>query len=392
MNKKHEVLVLGDGAIGLSAAVALKKQGCDVALVARQTDQAKQQPKAPPPHLDPWVCALNAASKKQLEDCGIWQALEASMGHYYDVAIFDHTGDAALTFHAETLGHPALGYVVAQRALKQHLNDARTLLKVPTYHAEATGYEKKHKTLHLSNGQSIHADCFWAADGAQSWFRTILEIPLTTHDYQQQATVTTVRSSKPHQHIARQRFVRSGPIALLPLKDPHASALVYSADFPDAQKLQALSDKAFAQNLTDTLAMPELGALSIEGKRQTFPLKAQHATVYHQDGVWLLGDAAHVIHPLAGQGMNLGFADVHEAVKQVRERGHSDWMTAGQRYQRARRGDNSNMMQAMTGLLWLFQNNNPGLKNIRTWGMSQLNACHWLKHKMVLKALGLTRC
>jgi 2-polyprenylphenol 6-hydroxylase len=394
-DKQHQIVILGGGVIGLSTAVALKQEGLEVALVSNTTlthadDRQEKKKKMPAWFRDPWVCALNEASKNWLERCGIWSLLQdEGIGCYYDVVLYDHVGGEALAFHAAELGHPALGYVVSQARMKAHLHHQMAELGIKTYVAEATAYNAQKQQLTLSNGKRLHADCFLAADGRHSWFRKALSIEQSTHDYRQKAIVATVLSEHPHQHIARQRFLPSGPLALLPLKDPYASALVYSLNEEKADEVNQYKDAAFSAHLTKQMNEPQLGQCKIVGNRHLFPLSAEHALTYQRNRVWLLGDAAHVIHPLAGQGMNLGFSDAREAVSLLKQMDTLSMDTLGRQYHRARRGDNQNMMQAMTALLWLFQQDAPVVESLRTWGMSQINTCSWIQKKLVAKALGL---
>ncbi|MGH8458229.1 MAG: UbiH/UbiF/VisC/COQ6 family ubiquinone biosynthesis hydroxylase [Nevskiales bacterium] len=386
---KHDVAIVGAGMVGTTLAVALNRAGFDVALIEA----------GHPVHYDPKhdydlrVSALSAASQRLLQRLEIWPAIAAGrLSPYREMHVWDSTGHGLLHFDAAELGLPELGHIVEnnliQHAAWQALDSVSVYCpaRLQALEPRADGYHLK-----LEDQDPIEARLVVGADGAESRVRELAGIATTGWSYEQRGIVCNVSTEKPHKHTAWQRFLPTGPLAFLPLADGRCS-IVWSADAAESDALMKLDDEVFKQRLGEAFG-GELGAITALSRRAAFPLRMLHAEAYVQPHLALVGDAAHVIHPLAGQGVNLGLLDVaalvevlSEARKENRDTGE---LRVLQRYERWRRGDNLVMTAATDGLKRLFGSTHPLLKFARNHGLGLVNATTPLKNLFIRHAMGL---
>ncbi len=305
-----DVAVVGGGMVGAATALALARAGFSTALL---------EARAPAPwdaaaEVDLRVVGLAPSSLALLDDLGVWTAIrEARSGPYAHMHVWDAESGAAIDFDAADEGRDGLGHIVennlVQWTLWQALEAAGVRRLCP---AEVSGFEpgEDRIQLQLADGETLSALLLVAADGAASPLRRLAGIGTRGRDYAQRAVVAHVGTERPHRQTAWQRFLPSGPLALLPLADGRSS-LVWSLPEAEAQRVLALDDRAFVEELG--LASDfRLGRITSTTPRAAFPLKLQLAERYQADRFVLLGDAAHAVHPLAGQGVNLGLRDVVE--------------------------------------------------------------------------------
>jgi 2-polyprenylphenol 6-hydroxylase len=419
----YDVVISGAGMVGLSLALALLPSGLRVALLDPQPLTPEQEPwtcaaagLAPPaglrsamtlPDFDPRVSALTPASASLLRELGVWQALEQlRLCHYGDMRVWDADGTGAIHFAAAEVRMPALGCIVenglvtaalgaalAQRPACEWLQ-GESLLSFETRLDSAGRPEQQ---LRLASGTGLRCRLLIGADGAASRVRELAGFATRAWDYGQQALVATVKTAEPHQHTAWQRFMTSGPLAFLPLQLPgaeqqHYCSIVWSCVPELAAELLALDDSAFARRL-ELAFEARLGRIEMVGPRSSFPLRQQHASDYVQAALALVGDAAHTLHPLAGQGVNLGFADVRSlagVLTRAVERGED--FAAEQvlsRYQRERKAANLGMMLAMEGFKRVFGSDSLSLRWARNAGLKAANALTPFKHEVMTRAMGL---
>ncbi|MDX1633320.1 MAG: UbiH/UbiF/VisC/COQ6 family ubiquinone biosynthesis hydroxylase [Marinobacter sp.] len=399
-----DILVVGGGLIGTALALGLEHQGWDVILVESAT--ADELTRVPPPaqvpdDFEPRVSALSLASQSLLGDLGAWPLDGGRVCDYQRMVVWDGEGTGRIEFDAADLQVSALGAIVENRlvisALMQRVQASKLRLLDG---ATVTGWWEQPdggRGIELSDGRRIQAALTVAADGARSKLRQWAGVPSREWDYQQQAIVCTVQTAQSHRHTAWQRFATTGPLAFLPLagEDPqagHFCSIVWSQDTAEARRLMALPDDDFRQALGEAIEQ-QLGPVEAVSRRHAFPLRQCHAKQYSRPGLVLVGDAAHAIHPLAGQGANLGYSDVRvllEELARARDSGLApdDHLTLA-RYERRRKGENLAMMAAMEGFKTLFAQEALPLRWLRNTGMRWLDGAAPLKNRLAAQAMGL---
>jgi 2-octaprenylphenol hydroxylase len=404
-----DIMIVGGGMMGSALALGLAQQGWHVVLV-EASPLAKLQTAAQPAtdvdDFEPRVSAISMASQRLLEGLGAWAEVAAGRHcPYQTMTVWDAEGTGRIEFDAAEMRAEALGTIVENRHVVRALFNAleaspATIIsgaKVAGWLAQGPDGEGGNAPgICLEDGQHLRARLVVAADGAQSRLRQLVGLPTREWDYDQQAIVATVRSKQVHQYTARQSFSRTGPLAFLPLQadngDEHFCSIVWSQDTLEARRLMALDDVAFNAELARAIELPE-DSIEAISRRFAFPLRQRHAMDYTAPGFALLGDAAHSIHPLAGQGANLGYSDVAvllEELKRARKLGLNpgDALVLG-RYQRRRKSENLAMMAAMEGLKQLFGRDELPLRWLRNQGMNWLNQLAPLKNRLAAEAMGL---
>jgi 2-octaprenylphenol hydroxylase len=396
--KNIDIVIVGAGMVGSLLASLLKDSGLSVLMLERSAVTAPAKEDA----FEPRVSALTRASENLLRHVGAWQDIEnIRCCPYSAMAVWDADGSGRVQFNAGELGETHLGVLVENRLIQCALTAAATRAKNVELRcpAQLQALERLPNTwqLTLSDGENINARLVIGADGAQSAVRQLTGISCTETDYGQRAIVTTVRTQKPHEFVARQRFMTTGPLAFLPLQshdgDTHFCSIVWSQDEKEAQRLLALDDEAFRRELGFAFEHT-LGNIESVDARYSFPLRAQHARDYVREGVALIGDAAHAIHPLAGQGVNLGLLDaavLAEEIMRAIERNIS-WCSENTllRYSRRRRAHNTLILNSMTGFRRLFASQQPLLVLARNIGLGATNQILPLRQELARVAMGLT--
>jgi 2-octaprenylphenol hydroxylase len=401
-----DVLVVGGGLVGLTLVNALKGSRLSVALIDRQS-----APRGPATLLEsaeqaeasgaagftlnsgvsPRVSAINLASENLLKRLGAWPAASAQLQPYTGMRVWDSRGTASIEFDAsmtpsDHLGtlveNAALTHALYQQALYQQALDPQT--EQPPAHAEITlcyglGLDTLEVTddgyrATLTDGTKIRARLLVGADGGASVVRQLTNVKITEWSYEQQALVTTVETEADHQGVARQCFTPTGPLALLPLANPRWCSVVWSSD--EAEALMALDDEQMCRRLT-LASESVLGDVLAVDRCQVYPLHQRQALRYVKPGLALIGDAAHTIHPLAGQGANLGLADAQALAKELQQcrfdGGSPGDIDRLRRYQRTRQPANVLMTAVMEGFKRMFTSSDPGINWLRNMGMSMLN-------------------
>ena len=348
MSESTDVLVAGGGTVGLAAAAALSQQGFSVTLIERS---------APPPHpangeMDVRVYALSPASIRLLDSLGVWTSITAvRQTPYHAMQVWRDEPAQALRFAARP--GEALGSIVEHGLLNASLwnqSGAWQRLSGATIHEVAC--DDDGALVVLADGRSLSAKLLVVADGPDSPLRQQLGLESVGWGYEQQALVAHITTESPHGGVARQRFLPTGPLALLPLADGRSS-IVWSVNRALATELLTLDDAGFALRLA-TASQGVLGSITALTPRRSFPLRLQHLPQTVTAGAVVIGDAAHVIHPLAGQGVNLGLADAQvlaETLTEARRAGRGWWRPRTlQAYARSRRPQTIEML-AMTDAL-----------------------------------------
>jgi len=399
---EFDVAIIGAGIAGSALATALGGNGLSIALVESRPLTRPQLPAAlDERHFDARVSALTPRSREMLRDLGAWQAI-ADYRHcpYGHMTVWDAEGTGEIEFDCAEVNAPALGYIVENRAIVAALLDkiaaAADITTISPARLEAcSALSSSRMGVVLEGGDSLQAALVVAADGAESKVREMMGFHTREWDYHHRAIVATVRVEQPHRETAWQRFLPTGPLAFLPLPGSpgqHYCSIVWSLREELVDPLLALGDDAFCAELTQAFE-GRLGKVLASSPRFAFPLRQRHAVDYVQSGVALVADAAHTIHPLAGQGINLGLQDVAVLADEILS-GQVRGTAPGQlellrRYQRRRKGENLLMMTAMEGFKRLFEQQSLPLRWLRNAGMRGVGQLGPLKQQLIRRAMGL---
>ena len=401
MRRQLEVIVVGAGVTGLTIAALLAGGSQADELRITLLDASPRPEYEPRDDVGLRVSAISIGSAALLDTLGAWPIVEATRVSAFDhMRVWDEAaspdGPSTLRFDADEFAVPHLGFIVEngllQHALLSVLDRTRVAFRFGTRLLSLEACGRGHEVI-LDDGERLYADLVIAADGAQSRVRKSAGIELSRHPYEQTAFVTHVETERPHCETAWQRFLRSGPIGLLPLADGRVS-VVWTTTPDEARSATECSDEALGSMLSDATDTV-LGELRVAGPRGAFPLAAQHAEQYVSHGIALIGDAAHTVHPLAGQGANLGLADAATLAEVILDAQSNGEYAADRpilrRYERARKGENAAMMHFMTGLNRLFASDSVLLGELRRAGMALFNRSGPVRQRIVKIALGESR-
>lgn len=387
-----DVIVVGGGSVGLTSACALGAQGITVAVV-------EQRPVMDTPVIaghNPRVFAITRASQQIFTALGVWDDILAGDAYpFREMRVWDAGGDGAIHFDCADIGEPYLGHMIEPQVIQSALQQRMQTLESVTLFCPARladiDVTREPVTAILNDGTELSADLVVGADGVHSPLRERLKIATQTHDYRQGGLVARVLTEHDHQATAWQRFLPDGPVAFLPTADGWCS-IVWTLPAGTAQHMLTADKPVFHEALGEALDF-RLGRIVDSETREVFPLQRLHAAHYVREHVALVGDAAHAIHPLAGQGINLGLLDaaalaevVLNARKQQRRIGSLHVL---RRYERWRRGDNQLMMTAMDGFNRLFGNTQPLLSRLRNLGLSLAERVTPAKALLARRAMGL---
>ncbi|CAM3881524.1 UbiH/UbiF/VisC/COQ6 family ubiquinone biosynthesis hydroxylase [Vreelandella rituensis] len=394
-----DVIVVGGGMVGAALTALLAEAGMQVAMVeARQAPLKLENVGTGLP--TPRVSALTPVSQRLLTHLGAWPLMQAKrVTPYRYMQVWDAEGSGEVKFSAEQAGVTVLGHIVEndvtqaslETRLAQH-SQARLYYaaKVSALHSSPAGARR----LVLDDGRELEAPLIVAADGAHSSLRHMAGISVSQEDTGQQAVVTTVRCAEPHGGNARQAFLAGSPLAFLPLTvdgDEHYCSIVWSTSAEHAEALCAMSRAELGDALSAAFG-EHSGEVQVCDDARCFPLIQRHAHHYVLDGLALVGDAAHSIHPLAGQGVNLGFMDaavLAEEVVTAWRRG-APWGDSRilARYERRRRWDNTSMLALMMGFKQLFGARHPAVTLMRNLGLNSVNRVSLIKRLLMRQATG----
>ncbi|SIQ64558.1 2-octaprenyl-3-methyl-6-methoxy-1,4-benzoquinol hydroxylase [Aquipseudomonas alcaligenes] len=392
-----DLIIVGAGMVGSALALALEHSGLEILVV--DGGPLSVRPFAAEGPFEPRVSALSAASQRILERLGVWDGIAARrVSPYRDMRVWDGSGTGSVHFSAGSVHAEVLGHIVENRAVQDalldRLHDSQIGLlgsaRLEQLRRSGDGW-----LLTLADGRELRAPLLVAADGANSAVRRLAGCATREWDYLHHAIVTSVRCERPHQATAWQRFTDDGPLAFLPLArqgDEHWCSIVWSTVPAEAERLMALDDEAFRHELGKAFEW-RLGQVTAVDPRICIPLRQRHAKRYVESGLALIGDAAHSIHPLAGQGVNLGFLDaavLAEVLLHALQRGEQpNDVRVLSRYERRRMPHNLAMMAAMEGFERLFQADPLPLRLLRNSGLNWVDELPDAKALFVRRALGL---
>jgi 2-octaprenylphenol hydroxylase len=387
-----DVIVAGGGSVGLTTACALGAQGITVAVVE------------PRPVMDariaaghnPRVFAITRASQQIFTALGVWDDILAGDAYpFREMRVWDAGGDGAIHFDCADIGEPYLGHMIEPQVIQSALQQRAQALEPVTLFCPARltdiDVTREPVTATLDDGSELSAGLVVGADGVHSPLRERLEIGTHTHDYRQGGLVARVLTEHDHQATAWQRFLPGGPLAFLPTADGWCS-IVWTLPAETAQHMLTAEKPVFHEALGEAFDF-RLGRIVDSEPREVFPLQRLHAEHYVREHVALAGDAAHAIHPLAGQGINLGLLDAAALAEVVltarQQQKRIGSLRVLRRYERWRRGDNQLMMTAMDGFNRLFGNSQPALSRVRNLGLSLAERVTPAKALLARRAMGL---
>lgn len=402
-SRDFDVIIVGCGLVGAVMALLLGRSNLRVAVADRQSfDHSKAPFKSGDRKFDARVSALTVKSEQILQQLAVFEAVQA-LRHcpYTDMEVWDGEGTGSIHFNAANLGQHHLGSIVENSVLLSALNEqlvkAIDLTSLIPFTIDSIERNDHSIVLRSQEGDAYSTGLLIGADGANSRVRELMNFPTREWDYHHTAVVTTVETELPHQDTAWQRFMASGPLAFLPLRqvtddDQRFCSIVWSLVPEQAERVMGLEDDAFCREL-DNAFERRLGQIRWADKRFQLPLRQRHASNYYQDGVALIGDAAHTIHPLAGQGVNLGLLDAEELAAQI-----IAGIAAGReiddprllaRYQRKRKAHNLGMMWMMEGFKHLFAEQAPPVQWLRNAGLDAVDNFGLLKNELARRAMGI---
>ena len=399
MNRRYNIVVVGGGVTGLLAAALLARSEHRDRLDVTLVDAAPRPRFNAGDDVDLRVSAIANGTAALLDSVGAWEFVAATRASAYErMRVWDEDsapeGPATLRFDADEFAVPQLGFIVEnvllQEALLQQLEATDAELRFERPLQALRRVDEQYK-IDLQTNETLTADLVIAADGARSFVRAAAGIEVREWPYEQTAFVTHLQPEKPHGATARQRFLRDGPLGILPLADGRVS-VVWSTT-PEQANAALKADDATTGQMLSEASDQVLGKLTVAGPKGAFALCARHAVNYVLPNLALIGDAAHAIHPLAGQGANLGLQDAAELATQV-----CDAIAAGlhpgdrpvlRRYERARKGANGTMLHFMTGLNRLFATDSRIIAELRAAGMRAFNRSGPIRERAVKVALGV---
>jgi 2-octaprenylphenol hydroxylase len=406
--KSYDVAIVGAGLVGGSLALALAAQGLQVALIDAEAQSSfatiLDLPKSVHDY-SPRVSALSPSSQNLLTEIGAWPHLDSGrVQAYQDMYVWDELGTEKISFHAGEYRLDALGFIVENPALvaaiHTEISNVERVDLLAQHRVQMLSQHDQGVVIKLVDGTDhaleLTVPLLVGADGARSQVRQLADFETREWDYDHHAIVCTVELAQPHQRCSKQRFAESGPLAFLPLNsdasEKHMCSIVWSVKPDIAKQLLALEEIDFLRQL-EKAGESEVGRLLACSTRFSVPLRQRHVKRYMKKNVVLVGDAAHTIHPLAGQGVNLGLKDI-AVLSDVLGQAFSDDIALNhplvlKRYQRQRQFDNLSMAGAMEAFKRLFETPNPLVRLVRNVGMSMVDRHTLIKEQVVRRAMGL---
>ena len=387
-----DIAIVGGGIIGSCLACLLGQAGFKVILLDVDT-----KPKKSSIENDPRVFAITIASEKILKKTGAWSLLnEANISSFRRMHVWDENGTGEIRFESASICEPTMGYIIPHQvildALHKKIRDLESVIYISGVSPVLIKNETNAITLGIDNGQQYRTKLIVAADGSNSKVRELSNIYYSKHDYKQSALACIVTSEISHDEVARQRFLKDGPLAFLPMKNPFESGIVWSSSPERIGQLLNCDKKMFHSEL-ETAFDNKLGKIQNSTERNIFSLNRAHAEHYVQPRIALIGDSAHTVHPLAGLGANLGLLDAAALAEILidtfnleRDFGRLQVLL---RYERWRKGENKQVMYLLDGFKYLFENQFRSVQWLRNLGLDIIDDMPIVKNAIMMRAMGL---
>ena len=395
--EQFDIIILGGGLVGLTAANLCAAQNFSVCVIEK--NQPLLQWEASSNDYDLRCSAISKASQNIFQSIGVWDAIIAQRASpYSQMTVWDALGFGEISFDAAEVAEPYLGHIIENRVmLKALFEKASASSNITFLLAEEPlsfqlSEDESEMLLDLKSKKKLSGKLLIAADGGHSFARRFANIDIHERDYKQSALVANVKTEHSNQQTAWQRFLPEGPLAFLPLSEPHTSSIVWTSTHDKIQALLELPTEQFVDTLAQAFDY-RLGKVLSSSMRKSFPLQSIEAKVYVKERLALIGDAMHVIHPLAGQGVNLGLKDVEtlidvlsNAKKLKNDIGHYLIL---RKYERARKEPVKAIQTAMTFFNKTFCSKLSPIAGLRSIGLNVVNRSAWLKKQFILQAMGI---
>ena len=394
MDKHYDIIIVGGGMVGatLACGLAEEAENLSIALIDANAPNFDWDNNS----FDMRVSAITRASQTLFKNIDVWEKIvELRVCPYQDMYVWDAEGKGKVHFDSADMGEADLGHIIENRvivkALHQRVAEISNIDLLCPVKIESINFHDDKTELVLDDKTTLSSKLVVGADGTRSWIRQQADIAVKGWDFDQAALVTTVKTEKHHENTAWQRFLKTGPLAFLPLTDGYSS-IVWSTSPEEAKRLTEISKDDFAKELEQAFES-KLGKIESVAGRAVFPLRLFETLNYVKPRLALVGDAAHTIHPLAGQGVNLGLSDVASLITVIVD-ALNDKKDIGdlkvlRRYERWRRADNRSMLVAMDGIKRLFGSELSIVKDLRSVGLNVTDRITPLKNILMRQAMGL---
>ncbi len=390
MVRNYDVIIVGAGLVGMSIALALARSGINVAVIEKTNINTQFEPE-----FDGRVSAIALGSQRILDNIGAWKFMRDHAEPILDIRVTEGATPFFLHYDHKEIGDEPFGYIVENRHIRHALHQAASQLKnitlIDNFTIKTLTQDSHKATITSNKNEALQASLLIASDGKASQMRTLANISATEWDYNQTAIVCTIEHSLPHHGLAQERFFPVGPFAVLPMMN-NKSSLVWVEPNDRVKIYLELPEEEFVQEISERIG-GYLGKIKTVGKRFSYPLSLLHAKKYTSTRIALIGDAAHGMHPIAGQGVNLGFRDV-EVLAELINKQYSLGLDIGgedllANYASLRNFDNVTML-AITDLLnRLFSNNIIPIRAMRDIGLWTVGKLPPLKKMFMRHAMGL---
>ena len=403
MSSKYDITIIGGGMVGLAMAASLAETDLKILLIEKQnlagscgSDLLLDQDVSDQ-DFDVRVSAISPGNRNFLSSFNAWQNIpEQRLANYQTMKVWDGDGTGNIEFSAAKIAQPNLGVIVENRVIQasmlKSINAFGNITCIFEQQLEQIEVSEDKVEVILDDGSSYISQLLVGADGAHSLVRQKLNIDSKQTEYEQVAFVANVSTEHPHQDTAWQRFTPYGPVAFLPLANENLCSVVWSLDHDKADAIKELNKEEFANKLQNAFES-KLGKVTAVSEHFGFPLVKRHAQNYLSQRVALVGDAAHTIHPLAGQGVNLGFQDVECLSKLIinlyQQQRDFGLLQNLRPFERERKAENMMMQNAMSGFKHLFANQTMPVTLLRNFAMSALDKLPMAKEVIIKKAMGL---
>lgn len=389
MSERFDIIVAGAGMVGACAALSLARSGYRIALVEPAPTIVENANDGAP--YSERVSAITPTSEQVLSGLGVWSKLNQSrLGRYEQMYIWHENGDASIHFDCAHLARESLGTIIENNQILRVLLEAcGSQAEIEWFQPDAiksiTENSQASVSLRLNSGVDLDADLLLIAEGRSSTTRELAGFESISGSYDQIAIVANVVTENPHQHTAWQRFLTTGPLAMLPLANGESS-MVWSCDTEIALELLEMDDNVFCRALSNAFES-KLGEVKSIGKRLSYPLGWHRCNQWLRNRILLIGDTAHGVHPLAGQGVNLGYSDVDLLTRLIGNLDHPWHKAKLRQFERQRKSETAVVTHLFSGLKWVYGTDSSEVSSLRNLGMRLVETNAWCKRFLMQKAI-----